>query len=319
MTFKRRHLLYFVTVAEEGQITIAAEKLHLAQPALSQAIAYLESDLGLQLFERQPRGVTLTPAGEVFLEKARVALAAVEDAFLTAQSLVRTDEHTIALGYLALPPAVKNPDLIEAFTQAHPDVEISPHELPYPSLPTASWLGQVDAAIVCARPAADSNVSFQPLRAEPRVVLAPKSHPLAQRGELTVAEVLDETFLGFHPSVDPTWAGFWSLDDYRHGLPPHVIAEATNEKERFGMVATGRGIAVLPACHAAVVVKILRGVIALPLTDADPAILTLVARNDRHNPLVEALFATARQLTAQVADGPLPAGAEIDRYSQASE
>ena len=68
------------------------------------------------------------------------------------------------------------------------------------------------------------------------------------------------------------------------------------------MLATGRGIAVVPAGHAAVVVEILRGVVAIPLTDADPANITLVARKDRRNPPVEALFATARQLTAQVTD-----------------
>src|SRR5271165_6440278 len=91
MPFKRGHLRYFVTVAEEGQVTRAAERLHIAQPALSQAIAQLECDLGLQLLERQPRGVTLTPAGEVFLEKARTVLAATKDAVLTAESLARTE------------------------------------------------------------------------------------------------------------------------------------------------------------------------------------------------------------------------------------
>lgn len=299
--FKRGHLLYFVTVAEEGQFTLAAQRLFIAQPALSQAIASLESDLGVQLLERHRRGVTLTPAGEVFLEKARAALAAEEDALLTTQSLVRADQRAILLGYLGLPPPLKNPDLIVAFTEAHPDIEISQHELPYPTLPTASWLREVDVAI-CSRPAADPNICFQPLRAEPRAVLAPKRHPLAQRRELTVAEVLDETFLGFHPSTDPAWAAFWGLDEYRGGPARHLIPEARNAQERFGMLATGRGIAVVPARHAAVVVEILRGVVAIPLTDADPANITLVAHKDRRNPLVEALFATARQLTAQVAD-----------------
>ena len=74
MAFKRNQLLYFITVADEGQITLAAAKLHIAQPALSHAITALESELGLELFERHARGVTLTPAGRTFLEKARMAL-----------------------------------------------------------------------------------------------------------------------------------------------------------------------------------------------------------------------------------------------------
>ena len=308
MPFKRGHLRYFVTVAEEQQVTRAAERLHIAQPALSQAIAHLEYDIGFQLLERHPRGVTLTPAGEVFLERARAVLAATEDAVLTAQSLARTHQGTITVGYLGLPPALTDPDLIEAFTEAHPDIQLVPHELPYPSLPTASWLREVDAAI-CGRPAADPNVAFQPLRAEPRVLLALNDHRLAQRREVAVAEVLDETFIGFHRSIDPAWSGFWNLDDHRGSPAPHVVGAATTAQERFAMLTAGRGIAVLPACHAASVVKIFQNVVAIPLTDADPVIITLLAREECHSPLVEALFATARQLAAQVSDGPLPADA----------
>jgi DNA-binding transcriptional LysR family regulator len=307
MPFKRGHLRYFVTVAEEGQVTRAAERLHIAQPALSQAIAHLECDLGFQLLERHPRGVILTPAGEVFLEKARAVLAANEDAVLTAASLARTEDGTIALGYLGLPPASSDSGLVEAFSKAHPDIQLAPQELLFPSLPTASWLREVDAAI-CSRPAADPNVAFQALRAEPLIVLAPKGHPLAKRRELTVEELLDETFIGFHQSIDPAWAGFWSLDDYRGGQAPHVVGEATNPQQRFEMLAAGLGIAITPA-YVAAIAKVLPGVVAIPLTDADTVIITLLARDDRQGRLVEALFATARQLAVQVSDDPLPAEA----------
>jgi DNA-binding transcriptional LysR family regulator len=307
MPFRRGHLRYFVTVAGEGQITRAAERLHIAQPALSQAIAYLECDLGFQLLERHPRGVTLTPAGEVFLEKARAVLAANEDAVLTAASLARTEDGTIALGYLGLPPASSDSGLVEAFTEAHPDIQLAPQELPYPSLPTASWLGEVDATI-CSSPAADPNVAVQVLRTEPLIVLAPKGHPLAQTPELAVEELLDETFIGFHRSIDPAWAGFWSFDDHRGGPAPHMVGEATNAQQRFEMLAAGHGIAIVPA-YIAAIVKVLPSVVAIPLTDADPVIIALLARKDRQGRHVEALFATARQLVAQVSDDPLPADA----------
>ena len=307
MPFKRGHLRYFVTVVEEGQITRAAERLHIAQSALSQAIAHLECDLGFQLLERHPRGVTLTPAGEVFLEKARAVQAATEDAVLTAESLARTEDGTITFGYLGLPPPSSDPGLIEAFANAHPGAQLAPQELPFPSLPTASWLREVDAAI-CSRPAADPNVAFQALRTEPRIVLAPKGHRLANRRELAVEELLDETFIGFHRSIDPAWAGFWSLDDHRGAQAPHIVGEATNTQQRFAMLAAGRGIAITPA-YVAAIVKVLPSVVAIPLSDADPVIITLLAREDRQNPLVEALFATARQLAARASDGPLPTDA----------
>jgi DNA-binding transcriptional LysR family regulator len=298
MPFSQHQLLYFVTAAEEGQVTLAAEKLHIAQPALSQAIAQLESELGLQLFERHPRGITLTSAGEMFFEKARAALVAAEDASLTAQSLARASQSTIAFGYMGLPPAFTNQDLIATFTVTHPNIVVSLRELPFPFLPTASWLREVDVAI-CTRPAADPKVIFQPLRAEPRVVLVPTTHPLAHKRELAVAEVLDETFLGFDPSIDPAWAGLWSLDDHRGGPPTQIISDqVTTPQQRFAMLAGGRGIATAPACYGVAIANALPSVVAIPLTDAEPVILTLVGRTDRQNRVVEAMFASARHLAA---------------------
>lgn len=297
MPFRRGHLLYFVTVADEGQFTRAAEKLHIAQPALSQAVSQLEADLGIKLLERQPRGVTLTPLGEEFYGKARLAVAADAEAAETARSLARRHQGAITFGYVGLPPAVTNPDLIEAFSAIRHDCALRLRELPFPTLPTGSWLREVDVA-VCTRPSPDPDVSSQPVSAEPRVVLLPKDHPLATKHELAVAEVLDQTFLGFDPSVDPTWAGFWSLDDQRGGPPQHVVGQATNAQQRFMLVAEGRGIATAPACHAAAIADVLPSVAVIPLRDADPAVLTLVARTDRQSPEIEELFATARELNA---------------------
>jgi hypothetical protein len=93
MSFKNGHLRYFVTIADEGQITSAARKLHLAQPALSQAMAQLESDVGFQLLARHSRGVTLTPAGAAFLIKARATVSAWSDAKATARSIARAQRH----------------------------------------------------------------------------------------------------------------------------------------------------------------------------------------------------------------------------------
>jgi DNA-binding transcriptional LysR family regulator len=296
MSYKRSHLQYFVAVADEGQITGAAEKLHIAQPALSQAMTRLESELGFAVFVRHARGVTLTAAGRTFLDKARAVLAATEDASLTAESLARASRATVAFGYVGLPPAITNPDLLETFTLARPDASISLHELPFPTLPTATWLQSVDVAI-CTRPAPDDAVSAYPLRAEPRAVLAQRDHRLADRPEVSVADVLDETFLGFDASIDPGWAGFWSLDDHRGGPPREIVSQhVTTPQQRFAALAAGNGIATAPACHATVIANALPGLIAIQLTDARPALLTLVAHKNADNPLVDALLATAQML-----------------------
>jgi DNA-binding transcriptional LysR family regulator len=308
MSFRPGHLAYFVAVAEEGQFTRAASRLHVAQPALSKAIAQLEADLGLTLFERRPRGVTLTPAGAQFYEKARVAADADADVEAMAESLARTISGTLEFGYLGIPPALHSPELFDAFATRYPDIELSPCDVPFPSFPTASWLADVDMAL-CHTPQPDVGVWTQRLHTEPRVVLAPKRHPLAKRSELTVAEVLDETFLGAHPSVEPTWAGFWSLDDHRGGPAPHTAGHASNSQERFAMIAAGRGITTTPACYASVLLRIMGNMAAIPLVDADPCVFTLVGREDRRNRLVDAFLAVAAELSAAGADAgePLPA------------
>jgi DNA-binding transcriptional LysR family regulator len=297
MPFKRGQLRYFVTVAEEGQMTRAARKLHLAQPALSHAIAQLESELGIELLERHARGVTLTAAGETFLSKARVALAAATDAAMTAKSLARAARATMELGYLGCPPDLHTPELFEGFAEAQPDASISFQELPFPTGSTASWLEDVDVAL-CHLPTADPDVRAQALRLEPRVAVLPEDHRLADRRELAVADVLDETFVGYDPAVQPLWAGFWQLDDHRGKEAERTVERAMTAPEMFAIIAACRGITTAPAFQAAMIQRLLRGVVAIPLRDARPTILSLVWHARNHNPLVQALAAVARSLAS---------------------
>jgi DNA-binding transcriptional LysR family regulator len=294
VSFRRGHLRYFVTVAEEGQITRAAAKLHIAQPALSLAVAQLEADLGVQLLERHARGVTLTPAGRIFYEKATLAVAANADARETAEAMARTQTGTIEFGFLGAPPGLDSPASLAAFTQAHPGIQIRYRDLPFPSAPTSSWLSEVDLA-VCHRLPEDANVWQELLRCEPRVVLAPKSHPLAGRAELSVAEVMGETFIGLDPSIDPAWSGYWTLDDHRGGPPDHVTLDrATNPQEVLASLTARCAITTVPASVAGVIVSILPSVVSIPLSGAAPAMITLAGHKGRRSPLVAALVSFAR-------------------------
>jgi DNA-binding transcriptional LysR family regulator len=300
-----RQLRYFVAVAQEGQLTRAAAKLHLAQPALSQAVSQLEARLGVELFTRHARGVSLTPAGEAYLTKASVVLAALADAELTAQAAARAASAVIEWGFIGSPPMVEAPHLFSSFTAACPEASVSFRELSFPRESTASWLAEVDVAL-CYSPTPHPEVDTQPLRDEERVALVASGHPLARRRDLAVADVLEETFCGTDPTLEPVRAGFWRLDDHRGCPAPNVTRDRTsNTQEMLAVVASGRAITVAPGSNARNVLNGLpgAGVVAVPLRDADPTVLSLVWRRDNRNPLLGQLVAAARALAAS-ADQP---------------
>jgi DNA-binding transcriptional LysR family regulator len=296
MPFRPNQLQYFVTVADEGQITRAAEKLHIAQPALSQAIAQLESDVGVELLERHPRGVKLTAAGVVFLTKARAAVAADLDAVETAHMLARRQTQLIEFGFVGAPPNLHSPGPLKGFAEAHPEIEIRYRELSFPFTPTRTWLSDVDIA-ACHLPPADPEVWVRPLGRERRAVLVAKHHPLAGRAALTVADVLDETFIGFDPATDPDWAGFWSLDDHRGARPERVTADRVkNGQEVIASLALRTAITTAPAVVGSLLAGLQTGVVAIPIDDAERTDVVLVGRRDRRSRPVEKMLAFAHSL-----------------------
>jgi DNA-binding transcriptional LysR family regulator len=310
LAVKLQQLRYFVGVAEEGQMTRAAQSLHVAQPALSHAIAHLEAQLGVDLLERHPRGVSLTVAGETFFTKARLALDAAAEAELTAESLTRAARNLVELGFLGSPPMLDCPELFTELALLHPELEIGYRELAFPSRPAARWLEEVDL-VVCFSPPADAGLETQLLRSEQRSLLLADTHPLARCSQLTVAEVLDETFPGRHRSADPGWAGLWRLDDHRGAPAPNVTAdEATRPQEIAAIVASGRAVTVAAASNARELARAMTGLTAIPLRDAEPVTLSLAWHGDDRNPrvaeIVQAAGAVADGMTACPGeDGPL--------------
>jgi DNA-binding transcriptional LysR family regulator len=295
MPFKRGQLRNFLVVAEEGQISRAAKRLHMAQPALSQAIAQLEAELGIVLLARHPRGVRLTPAGEAFLPKAQAAVIADEEATTTARSLAHGDQARLLLGFFGVPPSAHSAQLLDAFSTARPDVELGFRELPLPSGTTTAWIREVDVAL-CHHCQMEPGIRIHPVRVERRAALMSKQHRLAQRSELLLEDVLDETFIGFTPDADPDWVAFWQLSDHR-GQPARIsLDRVATPIEMLATIAAGTAVTTLPECHAKIVVNVLDGLVAIPVVDADPTTLRLVWREESDVPLVRDLVSAAVQV-----------------------
>ncbi len=300
--FSQGQLRYFVTVSEEGQITRAAKRLHLAQPALSQAIAQLESELGVELLVRHPRGVTLTDTGQAFLVKARAVLAAEAETAQTALALRRAASDAIAIGFVGPPPSLSCPELFGAFEQRHPDAQISFLDLPFPRGRTAEWLADVDVAI-CHAPMAEAGIRMQPVRVEPRALVAHRGHSLAGYTQLAVSDVLDQTFVSYHPEVQPAWAAFHSLDDHRGGPPGQVTGDhALSTLQMLGIMSSPRAITTVPYGDANLARQVLPEIVAMPIEDAAPAAVSLLWREDASSPLLDDLLEMAKRM-ARSEDG----------------
>ncbi len=107
--------------------------------------------------------------------------------------------------------------------------------------------------------------------------------------------MIDETFIGFHPSIEETWAGFWNLDDHRNGAPRRVTVDrALSPQEILASLTVRRAITTAPSSVAQSIVNAPSGVVAIPLRDAEPVTITLVGHEDSRNPLVPALVAFLR-------------------------
>lgn len=292
---RRTQLHYLSTVAQEGQITAAAKRLKVAQPTLSQAIGQLESELGVDLLRRHARGVELTPAGEAFLAKSRVALGAEHDAAQLAQSLARAARGAMTVGFIGPPPAASTPELFATFADSHSEAEVSFQDLPFPRGATSTWLAEVDVAF-CHRPLAEDGLSDHAVRIERRAVMVNRNHPLAERTELSVEDVLAETFVGYHPEVQEQWVSFHNLDDHRGGPPLQTSRDqASTTLQMAGIMSSSpRAITTVPYLDAKLAQQAVTSIVVLPLLDADPAVVSLVWRTDNHNPLLDALLDTAR-------------------------
>jgi DNA-binding transcriptional LysR family regulator len=189
-----RHLRYFLAIAEERSFTRASERLWVAQPGLSTQIRRLESELGVRLFERHSRGVDLTDAGELFLERARTALAAADAARATGHDLEEGLVGSVRLGIVTGAGWPGTSALFGHFGAERPAVELTVMESYAGTLLRDLRDGRLDAMIA---PSEFGSAELRRVRLgrEPWLVVAGPSHPLAGNGPIAAAELEGQRFV----------------------------------------------------------------------------------------------------------------------------
>jgi len=241
-----RHLRSFVAIAEERSFTRAAERLWVAQPGLSTQIRRLERELGVQLFERHARGVYLTDAGELFLERARAALAAAEVARATGDDIESGTLGSVRLGLSSAPRWGGAAELLDAFAHARPAVEVSVLESYGGALARDLRDGRLDAMIV---PSIFASPEFRgvALGSEPWTVLVGAGHKLVGESPLPADELRGEEIVvtghrdggAYDRAVADTLSGLGLSPVLRPGGPgPALLTDvAAGEALALGTVA----------------------------------------------------------------------------------
>lgn len=260
-----RQLRYFVAVAEECHFGRAARRLHMAQPPLSQAIRKLESELGVDLFERTTRRVSLTPAGERFLVRSRELLAGLEAAGQEALRVAAGEVGRVVIGVVGSVTYALLPLLARRLREEFADIDFEfTSEMLTPDQIEALRAGTVDVVLM-RTPAPAHDLLVRVLRREPLVAAVPSGHPLAQAGPLELGRLADEPFV-VYPSTrgsvlhDAVLAACQST-----GFQPREAAQVAQTSTMLVFVAAGIGVAVLPESASSLR---LEGVSFLPIIEA---------------------------------------------------
>jgi DNA-binding transcriptional LysR family regulator len=243
MRISLRHFRLFVATAETGQFSRAAAALSTSQPVVTEAIKALEAEIGIKLFQRHPKGVTLTYEGSIFLQHARGVLAAVEDA-MQAPQLVRRDmageltlacTHTVA-GYF-LPP------LLSRFRRLFPGITVTLVELDHPAIEQGIAKGEIELALCLASPLQRTDrIEIDVLARSKRRLWLPANHRLAERKSVGLAEIRSEPYILLTvDDAEKTAMRFW----HRFEMEPNIIFRTTSMESIRNLVATGFGVTIL--------------------------------------------------------------------------
>ncbi|HYW21229.1 MAG TPA: LysR substrate-binding domain-containing protein [Nodularia sp. (in: cyanobacteria)] len=242
-----RHLRYFIAVAEELHFSKAAERLHIAQPPLSQQIQQLEAELGVKLFHRKTkRQVQLTEAGKVFLQEAYQILVQLETAVAMTQRTGRGETGQLRIGFTSLVIYDLLPLILSQFREQFLEVELVLLEL------TTSQQEQAlrDSIIhvgFAHPPLENDTLSYQCIHRETLVVALSSTHSLAQQEHICVRSLLSEPLIMFPRYLAPgLYDRIMSLFK-QVNFQPKITQEAIQMQTIIGLVSAGIGVAIIPS------------------------------------------------------------------------
>ncbi|MER5177231.1 LysR substrate-binding domain-containing protein [Streptomyces sp. NPDC002896] len=287
-----RHLRYFVAVAETRHFGKAAERLHMAQPPLSQAIRRLESELGVELFTRTTRQVALTGAGEVFRTDAERILKAVDEAVARVARFASGVEGVLRIGLTGSASYRQLPALARLVKREMPHVMLEVHtEMLTPAQEAGLVERRLDVGVL-RPPVRQDGIAHRTIASEPLIVAVPEQHWLAEADSVRVEQLRHEDFVMYGAALGSVVNDTVVRSCLAASFYPHRAYEVTETSAALALVAAGLGVAVLPDSIRSAPRE---GVLCKEIEDALSVRLDLAWREDDDSPLLRNLLRVLEQ------------------------
>jgi len=258
-----RHLRYFVAVAETENVSRAALKLHVSQPALSRQVRDLEEEIGFLLLERTAKSVTLTEAGQVFLTESRAVLQRAEEAVKRARAVAGGCAGELHVGYSPTPTARILPPTLRAFQAKMPKVRVKLHDLATDEMLEQLHDGKLEVAFI-VRPrkaAALRGLRFEELLRDPICLAVAPNHPLARFRAVSLADAVKEPFIAYSREDYPDYHDDLEAAFASSKTKPQIAEEHDGVSSLIPAIEAGAGVALVAesmACIAGNRLKFLR-------------------------------------------------------------
>ena len=241
-----RHLRYFVAVAEMENVSHAARKLHVSQPALSRQIRNLEDELGFSLLERTAKSVRLTDAGRTFLDNARALLQDADEAVTKARAVASAEPTELHVGHSPTPTAQILPKTLRAFQRAMPNVHVKLHNWNNRDILDGIRNGRLQLGLIVspAKASALHDLRYEELCHERVCVAVAPQHPFARRRVIPIAEFAAEPLIGLTREDYPEYYDYLSVIFSKVKQKPRVVEEHDSFYGIISAVEAGTGVAI---------------------------------------------------------------------------
>ena len=241
-----RHLRYFVAAAETENLSRAALKLHVSQPALGRQIRDLEDEIGFCLLERTAKSVRLTDAGRAFLKDARTLLQLADEAVKKARAVAGAEPSELHVGYPPTPTAEILPKILRTFQHALPNVHVRLHDWSNGEILDGVRDGRLQLGLIVPPPKTSSlrDLRYEELFKERVCLAVAPQHPFARHRAIPLAEVAAEPLIGLTHEGYPEYYDYLAMIFSKVKQKPRVVEEYESISGLVSAVEAGTGVAI---------------------------------------------------------------------------